>query len=142
MFFFQKKDTANDTKIAALKELPLLLCSLGSFSFHLISDVLPGLLSCREAVQVEIAKVIGSLACVLTENTVIRKLKEEFSFDGPVCSGITFLCPDCDPNFRNNTGNISARKLTTIKQHDVSTTSCHLCQMNKLELTERLIYRY
>lgn len=106
-FFFQKKDTANDTKIAALKQFPLLLCSLGSFSFHLISDVLPGLLSCGEAVQVEIAKVIGSLACVLTENTVIKKLKEELSFDGPVCSCITFLCPDCDPNFRNKTGNIN-----------------------------------
>lgn len=104
-FFFQKKDTANDTKIEALKQFPLLLCSLGSFSFHLISDVLPGLLSCGEAVQVEIAKVIGSLACVLTENTVIKKLKEELSFDGPVCSCITFLCPDCDPNFRNKTGN-------------------------------------
>ena len=114
------------------------MCSLGSFSFNLISGVLPGLLSCGEAVQVEIAKVIGSLACVLTENTVIRKLKEELSFDGPVCSCITFLCPDCDRNFQNNTGNISAIKLTIIKQHDISTTSCHLCQMNKLEI----IYRY
>ena len=36
---------------------------------------------------------------------------------------------------------ISARKLTIIKQHDVSTTSCHHCQMNKLEVTERHIYR-
>lgn len=52
----------------------------------------------------EIAKVIGSLACILTENTVIRKLKGELSFDDPVCSNITFLCPDCDPNFHNKTG--------------------------------------
>ena len=36
---------------------------------------------------------------------------------------------------------VSARKLTIIKQHDVSTTSCHHCQMNKLEVTERHIYR-
>ena len=39
---------------------------------------------------------------------------------------------------RNN----PARKLTIIKQHDVSTTSCHRCQMNKLKITERHIYRY
>lgn len=103
-FFFQQKDSTIETKIAALKQLPLLLCSLGSFSFHLIPDVLPGLLSCGEAVQVEIAKVIGSLACILTENTVIRKLKRALSFDDPVCSNITFLCPDCDPNFQNKTG--------------------------------------
>ena len=31
---------------------------------------------------------------------------------------------------------ISARKLTMAKQCDVSTTSCHRCQMNKLEITE------
>ena len=36
---------------------------------------------------------------------------------------------------------ISARKLT-IEKHDVSTTSCHHCQMNKLEITERHIYRF
>ena len=39
---------------------------------------------------------------------------------------------------RNN----SARKLTIIKQHDVSTTSCHHCQMNELKIMERHIYRY
>ena len=55
----------------------------------------------------EIGKVIGSLACILTENTVIRKLKEELSFDDPVCSSITFHCPDCDPDFQNKTGNIN-----------------------------------
>jgi len=109
-----QKDTAIDAKIAALKQLSLLLCSLGSFSFHLISDVLPGLLSCGEAVQEEIAKVIGSLACILTENTVIRKLKEQLSFDDPVCSSITFLCPDCDPNFQNKTGNKDESKLSAI----------------------------
>ena len=37
---------------------------------------------------------------------MIRKLKEQLSFDDPVCSSITFLCPDCDPNFQNKTGNI------------------------------------
>ena len=31
---------------------------------------------------------------------------------------------------------ISARKLTIAKQHEVSTSSCHNCQMNKLEITE------
>ena len=31
---------------------------------------------------------------------------------------------------------VSARKLTIAKQHDVSTTSCHHCQMNNLEITE------
>ena len=29
--------------------------------------------------------------------------------------------------------NRTVRKLTIVKQHDVSTTSCHHCQMNKLE---------
>lgn len=106
LFIFQQKDTNIETKIAALKRLPLLLSSLGSFSFHLITDIIPGLLSCGEAVQVEIAKVIGSLACVLTENTVIKKLKEQLPFDDPVSSSITFLCPDCDPNFPNKTGNM------------------------------------
>ena len=38
-------------------------------------------------------------------------------------------------------GRISARKLTIVKQHDVSTTSCHHCQINKLETTEGHIYR-
>ena len=37
---------------------------------------------------------------------MIRKLKEQLSFDDPVCSSITFLCPDCDSNFQNKTGNI------------------------------------
>ena len=108
LFFiiFQQNDTTFDTKIVTLKCLPLLLSSLGSFSFHLITEFLPGLLSCGEAVQHEIAKVIGSLACVLTENTVIRKLKDELSFDDPVCSSITFLCPDCDRNVSNKAGNM------------------------------------
>ena len=56
--------------------------------------------------QEEIAKVIGSLACVLTEKTVIKKLKEQLSFDDPVSSSITFLCPDCDPTFPKKTGSI------------------------------------
>ena len=94
-------------KIVALKWLPLLLSSLGSYSFHLITDILPGLLSCGEAVQEEIGKVIGSLACVLTENTMIKKLKNELPFDHPVCSSITFLCPDCDSVVLNKTGNTS-----------------------------------
>ena len=83
----------------------------------MISDVLPELLPSGEAVQVEIAKVIGSLACVLTENTVIRKLKEELSFDDPVCSCITFLCPDCDPDFQNKTGNIKLSFFGFFKKH-------------------------
>ena len=37
---------------------------------------------------------------------------------------------------------ISVRKLTILEKHDVSTTLCHHCQMNKLEITERHIYRF
>ena len=90
----------------ALKRLPLLLCSLGSFSFHLMTDVLPGLMTAGTAVQEEIAKVIGSLACVLTENTVVRKMKDGLCFDESVCNGITLLCPDCDSCDVYKTGDV------------------------------------
>ena len=38
--------------------------------------------------------------------------------------------------------NISTRKLTIVKQHDVSTTSYRHCQISKMEITDRHIYRY
>lgn len=88
----------------ALKWLPLLLSSLGSFSFHLMTDVLPGMIAVGGAVQEEIARGLGSLACVLTENTVTMKLKEDLCFDDSVCNSITFLCPDCDSTHK--TGDI------------------------------------
>ena len=104
VYSFTQKDTI-DMKIVALKYLPLLLSSLGSYSFHLINNILPGLLSCGEGVQVEIAKTIGSLACVLTENTVIKKLKNELPFHKSISGSITFLCPDCDSVIQNKAGN-------------------------------------
>lgn len=104
VYSFTQKDTS-DMKIVALKYLPLLLSSLGSYSFHLINNILPGLLSCGEGVQVEIAKTIGSLACVLTENTVIKKLRNELPFHKSISSSITFLCPDCDSIIQNKAGN-------------------------------------
>ncbi|RMX47129.1 hypothetical protein pdam_00018677 [Pocillopora damicornis] len=102
------KDTS-DMKIVALKYLPLLLSSLGSYSFHLINNILPGLLSCGEGVQVEIAKTIGSLACVLTENTVIKKLRNELPFHKSISSSITFLCPDCDSVIQNKAASSSVK---------------------------------
>ena len=70
-----------------------------------MTDVLPGLMTAGSAVQEEIAKVAGSLACVLTENTVIRKMKGDLCFEESVCNGITLLCPDCDSDV-NKTGNV------------------------------------
>ena len=90
----------------ALKWLPLLLSSLGSFSFHLMTDILPEVMTDGGAIQEEIARVIGSLACVLTDNTVIRKLKVDLCFYDAACNSITFCCPDCDSDAANKTGDL------------------------------------
>ena len=103
--FVQQKDPSSDTKIWAIKWLPLLMSSLGSFSFHLMTDVLPGLMTASPLVQEEIANTIGPLACVLTENTVVTKLKHDLSFDESVCNSITFICPDCN-DARNQKGDV------------------------------------
>ena len=71
-----------------------------------MTDILPGVMSAGGVVQEEIARVIGSLACVLTENTVIRKLDKNLCFDDPVCNSITFVCPDCDSDAANKTGDL------------------------------------
>ncbi|XP_022800792.1 serine/threonine-protein kinase ATR-like [Stylophora pistillata] len=109
VFLLVLKDT-NDMKIVALKYFPLLLSSIGSYAFHLINNVLPGMLSCGEAVQVEIAKTIGSLACVLTENTVIKKLKNELPFQHSISSSIACLCPDCDSINQNKADDLEGTK--------------------------------
>ena len=104
--FVQQKDSSHETKILALKWLPLLLSSLGSFSYHMVTDVLPGHIAANPFVQEEIAKIIGSLACVLTDNTVITKLKSDLSFDKSVCESITVICPDCDSDAGNQKGDL------------------------------------
>ena len=71
-----------------------------------MTDALPGLLSSGSAVQEEIAKVVGYLACVLTENTVIKKVKDEPCFDEAVCNGVTFVCSDCDSDAATKKGDL------------------------------------
>ena len=104
--FIYQKDASPDIKTLALKWLPLLLSSLGSFSFHLMTDILPGVITASGAIQEEIAKIIGPLACVLTDNTVIRKMNNDLCFDGAVCNSITFLCPDCDSEITKKRGSV------------------------------------
>ena len=104
--FIYQKDASPDIKTVALKWLPLLLSSLGSFSFHLMTDILPGVMSASGAIQEEIAKIIGPLACVLTDNTVIRKMNNDLCFDDAVCNSITFLCPDCDSEITKKRGSV------------------------------------
>ncbi|XP_015779599.1 PREDICTED: serine/threonine-protein kinase ATR-like, partial [Acropora digitifera] len=96
VFLFVLKDPSNEIKMLAMKWLPLLLCCLGSFSFHLMTDVLPGLMSAGALIQEGIANVLGPLACVLTENTVVTKLNCDPSFEESVCENISVLCPNCD----------------------------------------------
>ena len=104
--FIYQKDASPDIKTLALKWLPLLLSSLGSFSFHLMTDILPGVMTARGAIQEEIAKIIGPLACVLTDNTVIRKMNNDLCFDDAVCNSIAFLCPDCDSEITKKRGSV------------------------------------
>ena len=104
--FIYQKDASPDIKTLALKWLPLLLSSLGSFSFHLMTNILPGVMSAAGAIQEEIAKIIGPLACVLTDNTVIRKMNNYLCFDEAVCNSITFLCPDCDSEITKKRGSV------------------------------------
>ena len=104
--FIYQKDASPDIKTLALKWLPLLLSSLGSFSFHLMTDILPGVMTASGAIQEEIAKIIGPLACVLTDNTVIRKMNNDLCFDDAVCNSITFLCPDCDSEIIKKRGSV------------------------------------
>lgn len=104
--FIYQKDASPDIKTVALKWLPLLLSSLGSFSFHLMTDILPGIMTANGAIQEEIAKIIGPLACVLTDNTVIRKMNSDLCFDDAVCNSITFLCPDCDSEIIKKRGSV------------------------------------
>ena len=104
--FIYQKDASPDIKTLALKWLPLLLSSLGSFSFHLMTNILPGVMSAAGAIQEEIAKIIGPLACVLTDNTVIRKMNNDLCFDDAVCNSITFLCPDCDSEITKKRGSV------------------------------------
>ena len=104
--FIYQKDASPDIKTLALKWLPLLLSSLGSFSFHLMTNILPGVMTASGAIQEEIAKIIGPLACVLTDNTVIRKMNNDLCFDDAVCNSITFLCPDCDSEITKKRGSV------------------------------------
>ena len=104
--FIYQKDASPEIKTLALKWLPLLLSSLGSFSFHLMTDILPGVMTASGAIQEEIAKIIGPLACVLTDNTVIRKMNNDLCFDDAVCNSITFLCPDCDSEITKKRGSV------------------------------------
>ena len=104
--FIYQKDASPDIKTLALKWLPLLLSSLGSFSFHLMTDILPGVMTASGAIQEEIAKIIGPLSCVLTDNTVIRKMNNDLCFDDAVCNSITFLCPDCDSEITKKRGSV------------------------------------
>ena len=104
--FIYQKDASPDIKTLALKWLPLLLSSLGSFSFHLMTDILPGVMNASGAIQEEIAKIIGPLACVLTDNTVIRKMNNDLCFDDAVCNIVTFLCPDCDSEITKKRGSV------------------------------------
>ena len=104
--FIYQKDASPDIKTLALKWLPLLLSSLGSFSFHLMTDILPGVMTASGAIQEEIAKIIGPLACVLTDNTVVRKMNNDLCFDDAVCNSITFLCPDCDSEVTKKRGSV------------------------------------
>ena len=94
----------------AMKWLPLLLCCLGSFSFHLMTDVLPGLMSAGPLIQEGIANVLGPLACVLTENTAVTKLNCVPSFEESVCENISVLCPNCDSDAVNGKGNLFFRE--------------------------------
>ncbi|XP_068737355.1 serine/threonine-protein kinase ATR-like isoform X2 [Montipora capricornis] len=110
VFLSVLKDSSHETKILALKWLPLLLSSLGSFSYHMVTDVLPGHIAANPLVQEEIAKIIGPLACVLTDNTVITKLKSDLSFDKSVCESITVICPDCDSVAGNQKGSEHNKK--------------------------------
>ena len=71
-----------------------------------MTDILPGVLSAGGAIQEEIAKIIGPLACVLTDNTVIRKMNSDLCFDDAVCNSITFLCPDCDSEIIKKRGSV------------------------------------
>ena len=104
--FIYQKDASPEIKTLALKWLPLLLSSLGSFSFHLMTDILPGVMTASGAIQEEIAKIIGPLACVLTDNTVIRKMNNDLCFDDAVCNSVTFLCPDCDSEITKKRGSV------------------------------------
>ena len=104
--FIYQKDASPDIKTLALKWLPLLLSSLGSFSFHLMTNILPGVMTASGAIQEEIAKIIGPLACVLTDNTVVRKMNNDLCFDDAVCNSITFLCPDCDSEVTKKRGSV------------------------------------
>ena len=71
-----------------------------------MTDILPGVMTAGGAIQEEIAKIIGPLACVLTDNTVIRKMNKDLCFDEAVCNSITILCPDCDSEIINKRGRV------------------------------------
>lgn len=81
-----------------------------------MTDVLPDLMSAGPLVQEEIANVLGPLACVLTENTVVTKLNCDPSFEESVCESISVLCPYCDSDAVNGKGNLyfNAASLTLI----------------------------
>ena len=72
------------------------MSSLGSFSYHL-QEQLHKLLSngCDTLVQKELGRSIGLLACVLTEQTEIRRYPS-LPFDEPVGSHVKLYCPTCD----------------------------------------------
>ena len=71
-----------------------------------MTNILPGVMSAAGAIQEEIAKIIGPLACVLTDNTVIRKMTDDLCFDDAVCNSVTFLCPDCDSEIIKKRGSV------------------------------------
>ncbi|KAK3744393.1 hypothetical protein QZH41_012155, partial [Actinostola sp. cb2023] len=97
VFMLSLQDPSDEIAVLAIKWLPTLLCSLGSFSYSLVPDNLQKLLSMGSVIQKQVGKALGPLACVLTEHALVKRWVSPYKAT-PLGRCIGLYCPVCDKN--------------------------------------------